>query len=366
MVDARPGDTARARAALDLVNRNEAARAAFARAYDGPGEAVGVLRQWLVRAEDDPSRKADRAHHEQLARIAFAAPKSRAEQKAADEALAVLHDEQVRRVAEAQGIARGLDALDALAASATAARASAHPAPEAEAEAEAGGGEFIEADPAPGRWGARGLRLRRIVAGAAGGAVVVVAIVVAVAAFAGQSNPSAQAIRAASFAHDTAGSGASGDQGWFALGLPDPDATADVPSDPYPGVSYPSADWRTRPQNDADKLGDTSILTVTGSDVDPTTLRLIGEFGGWQVRLGLASTDRVCLVATRLTGKEGGVDCAASADEPDLVLGFSSLPTDSGQVAVRWDGQALAVAPVNHDGSPAIVAPTTPIPSLAP
>jgi hypothetical protein len=105
-------DVLAARRALDAVTHSVVARATFVAAYDGPGEAVGVLRQFLARVDDPVAREADRVRLENLARTAFARTSSPKEAKRADEALAVFHTEDHTRTAQLAGLANALAALD--------------------------------------------------------------------------------------------------------------------------------------------------------------------------------------------------------------------------------------------------------------
>ncbi|MCS5717264.1 hypothetical protein N1027_03835 [Herbiconiux sp. CPCC 205763] len=104
-------DVLAARRALEAVTHSVAARASFVAAYDGPGEAVGVLRQFLARADDPAAREADRLHMEKLARTAFARADSPKAAKRADEALAVFHTEDHTRTAQLSGLVKALAAL---------------------------------------------------------------------------------------------------------------------------------------------------------------------------------------------------------------------------------------------------------------
>ena len=89
---------------LDLVTRSQTARLAFIAAYDGPGDAVGVLRNHLARLDDPAANAADRAHREHLAEAAFARPATKAESKAADRALAVYSAADALRARELLGL----------------------------------------------------------------------------------------------------------------------------------------------------------------------------------------------------------------------------------------------------------------------
>src|SRR4051794_2524569 len=101
-------DVLAARRALDLVSRSPAARAVFVAAYDGPGEAVGVLRQFLARVEDPVTRESDRVRMDQLARTAFARAESPAQVKRAEQALAVFRSEDHTRTAQVAGLEKAL------------------------------------------------------------------------------------------------------------------------------------------------------------------------------------------------------------------------------------------------------------------
>ncbi|WP_382308695.1 hypothetical protein [Herbiconiux sp. UC225_62] len=104
-------DVLAARRALDAVTHSVVARASFVAAYDGPGEAVGVLRQFLARVDDPTAREADRIRMEHLARTAFARADSAKEAKRADEALAVYQAEDRARTAQLAGLAKALAAV---------------------------------------------------------------------------------------------------------------------------------------------------------------------------------------------------------------------------------------------------------------
>ncbi|SDY76752.1 hypothetical protein [Herbiconiux ginsengi] len=104
-------DVLAARRALDAVTHSVVARASFVAAYDGPGEAVGVLRQFLARVEDPAGREADRLRRENLERAAFARADSPREAKRAEQALAVFRAEDQVRTAQLTGLVKALAAL---------------------------------------------------------------------------------------------------------------------------------------------------------------------------------------------------------------------------------------------------------------
>ncbi|WP_378148501.1 hypothetical protein ACFJGV_09125 [Cnuibacter sp. UC19_7] len=296
-----PARSSRAQRVLDAVQRSRAAEDAFRAGYDGPGDAVEVLRRWLAAPDAD-----------------------------ADRGLDVDVD-----VAE-QERAGLLHAFDALADEAAHRAPPAHPTQPART-----GGWTVSlpsvrdprprpdplapAAPRPSS-GPRHSRRRTAVIAATIGAASSVAIIAVVLSVIAQGSGDAHPIA----------SGVTPTPGWTQL---------DIPS-PWGPASGPEA-WFADEQSDADLLADPSILTVSGSRVDQNSLRLVvADAAGWDFRLGLTPDDDVCLIATAavqpsaVAPASSGIHCVPPAEATDGIV-LSYLPTDSGAVSARWDGTTL-------------------------
>jgi hypothetical protein len=105
-------DLPAARRALDLVSRSPKARAVFLGGYDGVGDGVAALRQYLARVDDPAAGEADRVRMENLARSAFARPSNRAEAQQAEAAVVAYEKVMGDRRRKVAALTRALAALE--------------------------------------------------------------------------------------------------------------------------------------------------------------------------------------------------------------------------------------------------------------
>lgn len=287
-----PARSSRAQRVLDAVQRSRAAEDAFRAGYDGPGDAVDVLRRWLAAPGPDPDRGLEIAEQERAGLL---------------HAFDALAEEAARRASPTHPARIGgwTVALPSVR----------DPRPDPEVA--------VAPRPSPGSGrGHRRIGVLVAVIGAVASVAVVAVVLSVVAPGSGDAHPIA--------------SGVTPTPGWTQL---------DIPS-PWGPASGPEA-WFGDEQRDADLLADRAILTVSGSRVDQASLRLVvADAAGWDFRLGLTPDDDVCLIATAaarpsaVAPASAGIHCVPPVEATDGIV-LSYLPTDAGAVSARWDGTTL-------------------------
>jgi hypothetical protein len=279
-----PARSSRAQRVLDAVQRSRVAEAAFRAGYDGPGDAVEVLRRWLADPRPPTGEDPDVAERERAGLL-------RGFEALADEA---------RRRSTAHAWEGALRTVRA-------------PAPP-------------PSPPPPPASAPRAPRRRPSTLAAMLGAAASIAVTGAVLGIVAQSTGDTHPIA----------SGVTPTPGW---------AQIDIAS-PWGPASGPET-WFDADQTAADALADPSILSRSGSGVDEGSLRLIAQdVAGWDFRLGRTPGDDVCLIATTavqasaVSPGAAGIHCVAPAEAGSGIV-LSYLPTDSGAISARWDGTTL-------------------------
>jgi hypothetical protein len=355
-------------------------RAVFVQAYTGPGDPVGVLRQYLARVDDPAAGEADRLRMTSLARAAFSRPTSRAQEKNAETALATFEAVSIGRMHEIEALARALAALDQSIAnrstggSATALEHGQWAGESASAPRGQQAQDLAEGTPPVSPRASRRWRTR---------AVVLAVIGIALAAFVtagiasgwllpGDHGPDAQGVADSEGATVKGPVGTESSATGSAAGSATGGATSGAPGSATRSASEPAeaspsrwhvelaSPWGDRPepttwflgaQADTDRIPDAydAVLSVSVPPIDRSTTRHVAAFASddsvldfWVAR---ADDGQLCLIATVSPTASGAVSCVTLDVYRQGGIPLNSLPGPDGSMGALWNGKTIDLDP---------------------